>query len=145
MSRRVTPRSTVVVVSLLFSVCFALQLYGRSSSPKAAVRTTAAPLVDRPGPAPDLSLRAARAVPALRDPRTPPKPKPKPKPKAKPRKVVVAPKPAPTVVAPRPTATPEPVATAAPRPRYTPPARTPAPTPKPKPEPSGSFDTSGQS
>ena len=143
MPRRLSLRATVVVVSLLFSVCFAMQTLGRSSSPKAAVRAaTPSPLVERPGAAPKVALSAAARVPALRDPR---KPKPKPKPKPKHRKVVAAPKPAPVHLAPMATSTPAPAATVAPAPtpRYVPPARTPAPTPKATPAPSGSFDTSG--
>jgi hypothetical protein len=139
MPRQLSLRATVVVVSLLFSVCFAMQTLGRSSSPKAAVRAaTPSPLVERPGAAPKVALSAAARVPALRDPR-----KPKPKPKPKHRKVVAAPKPAPVHFAP--TAAPTPAATVAPAPtpRYVPPARTPAPTPKATPAPSGSFDTSG--
>ncbi len=141
MPRRLSLRATVVVVSLLFSVCFAMQTLGRSSSPKAAVRAaTPSPLVERPGAAPKVTLSAAARVPALRDPR-----KPKPKPKHKHRKVVAAPRPAPVHVAPTAPTTPTPAATVAPAPtpRYVPPARTPAPTPKATPAPSGSFDTSG--
>jgi hypothetical protein len=140
MPRRLTLRATVVLVSLLFSVCFTLQLLGRSSSPRAAMRATQSPLVERPGAAPKLSLVAAKRVPALRDPR-----KPKPKPKPTRHKVVAAPKPPPVQATPTATASPipTPAATAAPTPRYVPPARTPAPTPKATPAPSGSFDTSG--
>lgn len=139
---RLTLRTTVVLVSLLFSVCFTLQLLGRSSSPRAAMRATQSPLVERPGAAPRLTLVAAQRVPSLQDPR---KPKPKPKPKPKRRKVVAAPTPAPVEIVPTATATPTPTptATAAPAPRYIPPARTPAPTPKASPAPSGNFDTSG--
>jgi hypothetical protein len=141
MPRRLTLRATVVVVSLLFSVCFGLQTLGRSSSPKAAVRAaTPSRLVERPGAAPKVALSAATRVPALRDPR---KPKPKPKPKPKHRTVVAAPKPAPVRRAPISTPRPARTVAPAPAPRYVPPARTPAPTPKATPAPSGSFDTSG--
>jgi hypothetical protein len=142
MPRRLTLRATVLVVSLVFSVCFGLQMLGRSPSPKAAVRATQSPLVERPGAAPKVTLVAAQRLPALQDPRKPPKPKPKRKPK--PRKVVV-PTAAPVRIVPTPTATPTPtpIATPAPTPRYIPPARTPAPTPKASPPPAGSFDTSG--
>jgi hypothetical protein len=144
MPRQLSLRTTVVVVSLLFSVCFALQVLGRPSSPNAAVRATASPLVERPGAAPKVALSAATRVPALRDPRKP-KPKPKPKRKRKRHKVVAAPRPAPVRMVATPTPTPTPAATRAPAPapRYVPPARTPAPTPKATPPPSGSFDTSG--
>jgi hypothetical protein len=146
MPRRLTLGATVLVVSLLFSVCFGLQMLGRSPSPKAAVRATQSPLVERPGAAPKVTLVAAQRLPALRDPRKPPKPKPKRK--RKPRRVV-APPPAPVRIVPTPTATAAPIATATPAPRYIPapryrpPARTPAPTPKAPPPPAGSFDTSG--
>jgi hypothetical protein len=146
MPRQLSLRTTVVLVSLLFSVGFSLQLLGRPSAPKAAVRAAPKPLVDRPGAAPEVALSAATRVPALRDPRKPkPKPRPKPKPKPKRHKVVVAPKPAAVQRVPTPARTPVPTATAAPAPapRYVPPARTPAPTPKATPAPSGSFDTSG--
>jgi hypothetical protein len=147
MPGRLNLGTTVALVSLVFSACFSLQMLGRSSSPKAAVRAAPSPLVEQPGAAPELALNAGQPVPALRDPRKPPKPKPKPKPKR--RKVVAAPKPAPVRIVPTATATPAPTATAAPRPvvtpapRYIPPARTPAPTPKASPAPSGNFDTSG--
>jgi hypothetical protein len=136
MPRQLSLRTTVVLVSLMFSVCFGLQLLGRPSSPRAAARATApTPLVERPGAAPKVLLSAAR-VPALRDPR-----KPKPKPKPKPRRVLVAPRPAPVRA---PVATPKPAPAAAPTPRYVPPARMPAHTPRATPAPpSGSFDTSG--
>ena len=141
MPRRLSVRTTVLVVSLLFSACFCIQLLGRSTSPKAAVRTTPSPGVERPGTAPKVTLSAAQRVPALRDPRK------QPKRKRKRRKIVAAPKPAPVRVVPAATATPRPAVTAAPRPapapRYIPPARTPAPTQKASPAPSGSFDTSG--
>lgn len=146
MPRQLSLRTTVVLVSLLFSVGFSLQLLGRPSAPKAAVRAAPKPLVDRPGAAPEVALSAATRVPALRDPRKPkPRPKRKPKPKPKRHKVVVAPKPAAVQRVPTPARTPVPTATAAPAPapRYVPPARTPAPTPKATPAPSGSFDTSG--
>jgi len=145
MPRQLSLRTTVALVALLFSLCVCVQMLGRSSSPKAAVRAAPSLLADQPGAAPKLALNAGQRVPALRDPRKPPKRKPKPKR----RKVVAAPKPAPVRIVPTATATPAPTATAAPRPvvtpapRYIPPARTPAPTPKASPAPSGSFDTSG--
>ena len=144
MPDRLTPRVTVLLVVLAFSMAFGLQALGKSAAPKAAVGARAAH-VEQPGPRPELSLTSADSVPALRDPR---KPKPKPKPKRKPKRhVVVAPEP---VVRPfaTPTATPTPAPTPAyvptpAAPRYVPPARTPAPTPKSTPEPAGDFDTSG--
>ena len=78
MPSRLTPRITVVLVSLVFSVAFGLQALGGSAAPKAAVGSRPASAVEHPGPRPELSLTAAHSVPALRDPR---KPKPKPKPK----------------------------------------------------------------
>lgn len=161
MPHRLTPRVTVLVVSVLFSVAFGWQALGHSSAPKAAERATPSPLVEPPGPAPHLALSAARPLPALRHPRTSPKREPKPKPKPKHRHIVAAPRPAPATAAPAPTATRRPTATPAPRPvvapvphydppvvapapHYVPPARTPAPTPEATPEPSGSFDTSGE-
>ena len=143
MPDRVTPRITVVLVSLAFSVAFGLQALGHSAAPKAAVKSEPSLTAERSGPRPDLSLASARSVPALRDPI---KPKPKPKPKPKKRHVVVVAPPPVHVVA---TPTPTPVATPAPRyvppaPRYVPPKPTPKPKPTPAP-PSGEFDTSGAS
>jgi outer membrane biosynthesis protein TonB len=143
MPDRLTPRVTVLLVVLAFSMAFGLQALGKSAAPKAAVDARAASNVEQPGPRPELSLTSADSVPALRDPR---KPKPKPKPKRKPKRHVVArPEPAVRVVA-TPTATPAPAPTSVPTPaapRYVPPARTPAPTPKSTPEPAGDFDSSG--
>ena len=140
MPDRLTPRITVVLVSLAFSLAFGLQALAGSAAPKAAVGSRPASAVEQPGPRPELSLTAAHSVPALRDPRKP-KPKPKPKPKRKPKRHVV-PAPEPAVVVAKPTATPTYVPTPA-APRYVPPARTPAPTPKSTPEPAGDFDSSG--
>ena len=145
MPDRLTPRVTVLLVVLAFSMAFGLQALGKSAAPKAAVGARAASNVEQPGPRPELSLTSADSVPALQDPR---KPKPKPKPKRKPKRhVVVAPEP---VVRPfaTPTATPTPAPTPTyvptpAAPRYVPPARTPAPTPKSTPEPAGDLDTSG--
>ncbi len=144
MPDRLTPRVTVLLVVLAFSMAFGLQALGKSAAPKAAVGASAASNVEQPGPRPELSLTSADSVPALRDPR-----KPKPKPKRKPKRhVVAAPEPAVRPFA-TPTATPTPtptyVPTPAATPRYVPPARTPAPTPKSTPEPSGDFDSSGNS
>ena len=146
MPDRLTPRVTVLLVVLAFSMAFGLQALGKSAAPKAAVGARAASNVEQPGPRPELSLTAAHSVPALRDPR---KPKPKPKPKRKPKRHVV-PAPEPAVVVAKPTATPTPTPASTPTyiptpaaPRYVPPARTPAPTPKSTPEPAGDFDSSG--
>ena len=143
MPDRLTPRVTVLLVVLAFSMASGLQALGKSAAPKAAVGARAASNVEQPGPRPELSLTSADSVPALRDPR-----KPKPKPKRKPKRhVVVAPEPvvrpfatptATTTPAPTPAYVPTPAA-----PRYVPPARTPAPTPKSTPVPSGDFDSSG--
>jgi outer membrane biosynthesis protein TonB len=142
MSRRVTLRIAVVIVSLVFCVAFGLQALGGSSAPPAAAEPARTPAAEHAGPRPDLALAAARSVPALKNPIKPHKPKPKPK-----RHVVVAaPRPAPVPVAtPMPTPKPKPAAPryVPPAPRYVAPRRTPAPTPKPTPVPSGNFDSSG--
>src|SRR4051794_41316439 len=138
MPRGLTPRSSIVLVSLAFSVTFALQALGGS---EAAQRPARPPVAARPGPKPDLSLAAARSLPALKNPRVPHVRKPKPKTR---HVVVRAPTPAPARVAATPVPTPKPkpkprpvapryVPTPAPRyvaPRYVAPQRTPAPTPK---------------
>jgi hypothetical protein len=144
---RVTPRTAVVLVSLVFSVAFGLQALGSSPAPKAAAETRPAPVDEQPGALPDLALTAARSVPALRDPR---------KPRVRRRPIAAA---APTLAPVHVTATPTPVPTPAPTPvapryvpppapRYVPPPpRKPAPTPAPQPsgqfDGSGSFDSSG--
>jgi hypothetical protein len=156
MPEGLTPRATVLLVALVFGLAFGIQaLLGGGFSPSkpapepvVAVSTDADVAAARP----DLRLVAAGTVPALRDPRKPPKRRKHNARKVKRsvRKVVAV---APTA-APEPAATPKPAATPAPAPRYTPPAprqtptpiRTPAPTPAPTTAPtdSGEFDTTGE-
>jgi hypothetical protein len=154
-----TPRTTAVLVALVFGLAFSIQaIPGGGSSPKppaAAKGSVAGAVASDVGAAqPDLRLVAAGAVPALREPRKPRKPRKRHvrKPKRSVRQVA----PVTPTFTPEPTATPEPVATAAPRyippapapaPRQTPapiqkPAATPAPTTAPP--DSGVFDTSGE-
>jgi hypothetical protein len=154
MPEGLTPRATVLLVALVFGLAFGIQtLLGESpSSSKPALEPVVAASTDADVAAarPDLRLVAAGTVPALRDPRKPPKPRKHDARKVKRsvRKVVVV---APTAT-PEPAATPKPVVTPAPRytppaPRRTPaPARTPAPTPAPTTAPtdSGEFDTTGE-
>jgi hypothetical protein len=152
MPNGVTPRITVVLISLAFSVTFGLQALGSSPAPKAAAQPARASSAEPPGPRPDLTL-TAHAVPALKDPRVPHVRKPKRKkrhvvaaaPKPAPVRVVSTPDPTPAAT-PRPRPKPKPAApryVPTPAPRYVPPRRTPAPTPQAKPVPSGEFDTSG--
>jgi hypothetical protein len=158
MPEGLTPRATVLLVALVFGLAFGIQalLGGNPSPSKPAAEPVVAASTDADVAAapPDLRLVAAGTVPALRDPRKPPKQHRVRKPKRSVRKmVVVAPKPTPKRVA-----TPKPVVTPAPRyippaPRYTAPAprrptpvRTPAPRPAPTTAPtdSGEFDTTGE-
>jgi hypothetical protein len=140
-------RATVILVALAFGAAFTLQaLLTAGSSAAKPVGKASAPVVAAVVPVvePDLSLAAAGAVPALRDPRKPVRHKKKPARKVGRKKV-----------APAPAAEVQPVATPTPTPRYTPPVaqpiRKPAapkakpkPTPKATPEPAGEFDTSGE-
>jgi hypothetical protein len=146
MPNQLTPRITVVLVSLVFSVAFGVQALSRSSAPKAAVGMHSGLAAEHPGPRPHVSLSVARSVPALRDPRKPHMRKPKTKPK-KSNVGLAARRPAPVRVVsshpPTATATPRYVPT--PTPRYVPPKPRPRATPAPTspPAPSGNFDTSG--
>ncbi len=79
MSRRVTLRSTLVLLALAFCLALAVQAFaGGSPAPKRVVEMSRPDVAEEPGPRADLSLGAAKRVPALRNPI---KPKPKPKPK----------------------------------------------------------------
>ncbi len=150
-------RTTVVMVAVAFGLTFAVQalLGGGSPAARPAAKQSVARLVaDTPGAAPDLRLVAAATVPALREPKQPPKRKVRArKPKRSVRRFVkVAPRPTPAPIMPAATVEPTPT----PTPRYVPPAPryiTPAPRPQPtlpkstpvptSAPPSGAFDTSG--
>jgi len=151
-----TLRSTLLLAALAFGLTFAIQALaggGGTSAVKPATRSAPEPVADAPGAEPDLRLAAAKAVPALRNPRKPPKRRVR-KPARKPARKS-PPRPAPVMAAP----TAEPTPTPAPRyippaPRYIPPAprqptpKPPAPKPTPaptSPPPSGEFDTTGDS
>ena len=146
-----TLRSTLLLAALAFGLTFAVQALtggGGPSAAKLATRTAPEPVADAPGAEPDLRLATAKTVPALRNPRKPPKRRVRRKPAPKPPRVQVAPSPAPVMAAP--TAEPTPT----PAPRYIPPAprqptpKPPAPKPTPaptSPPPSGEFDTTGDS
>lgn len=139
MSVRVTPSVAVVLVALVFSVAFWLPALGSSPAPKAVAERPAL-AAEPPGARPDLSLTAARSVPALRDPRKPrvhrrPKRQPvtAPAPRLAPVQVAAAPTPAPAPAPAPPRYVPPPA------PRYVPPRHAPTPAP----QPSGQFDSSG--
>jgi hypothetical protein len=148
MPKRLSLRATVVLVALAFGLALAVQALlsgGSSAAAPVAQRSADGLLAEAPAAAaPDLTVPAAAAVPALREPRARRKPKPKPKR----RRVREAATPAPVVTAapvvtPTPTPTPTPP-TATPVPRAVQPAPRSTPTPAPtSPPPEGDFDTTG--
>ena len=140
MPDRLSLRSTLLLVALAFGLTFTIQALLSGGKPTAKPLTAARAPVSvsaAPGAEPDLSLAAARTVPALRNPRPPERKK------RRVRKV----KPAPTV-APTPVASVSP--TPPPTPQYVAPTPKRKPTPKPKPtrtptpDASGEFDSSGE-
>jgi hypothetical protein len=154
--------AALVLAALAFGLTFAIQaLGGGSADPKPVAQRAREPVASNPAPGADLSLTAARAVPALRNPRqrrVRARRKPARRKRRAVRKVVT---PAPTAdpvavpdTAPAPTATPRYIPT--PAPRYVAPAPRPRPKPAPTsapepsgdfdsaPEPSGEFDSSGE-
>jgi len=162
MPDRLSVPFTLLLVALVFCLTIAIEtlLSAGSSSAKPTTRDSApASPASTPRSEPDLALRAAVRLPALRDPRKPARKK-RPKRTRKKRVTQVrAPAPAasfpPAVsVRPTPTATPRYVP---PAPRYVPPAPTyvapapraprptpTAPTPTAAPPSSGEFDTTGE-
>jgi hypothetical protein len=142
-------RATILLVALAFGLTFAVQalLGGGSPAAKPAAKQSAARFVaDTPGATPDLRLVAAATVPALREPKQPPKRKVRPpKPTRSVRRFVkVAPRPTPAPIMPAATVQPTPI----PTPQYVAPAPqhiTPKPVPTSAPPASGKFDNSGTS
>jgi hypothetical protein len=153
MPHSLTLRTIALLVALAFGLTFALQALlgeGSSAAKPAAKKSAAGFVADAPRAVPELRLVAAKAVPALREPRRPHKPKVHRKRARKPavRKVVSAPRVTPAPMTPAPRVLPTP--TAAPRsippaPRLvTPKPAAPKATPAPTAPPSGEFDTSGE-
>ena len=146
MPDRLSLRPALLMVALAFGVAVVLSalLGGGSSAAQPAKQSAPRVVTDAPGAEPDLSLAAAKAVPALRDPRQPRKRRaPARKKKASTRKVATA---APRITPAAPVSQTPPAT-----PRYVPPApRRSTPAPKPKPAPtstpqtSGEFDSSGE-
>lgn len=150
--------ATLLLVALAFGLTFTIQaLGGGSSDAKPAAKSGIEAFAINPARGADVSLTAARAVPALRNPRQPRKRRVRTRKPARTKPAAVR-----KVVVPAPTADPvplrdtvaEPTPTAAPRyvptpaPRYVAPAPRPRPRPKPAPTsapaPSGDFDTTGE-
>ena len=150
-----TLRTTLLLAALAFGLTFGTQALldgggGASAAKPVAAQREPAPVVDEPGAEPDLRLAAAGTLPALQNPRKPPKrrvakPARKPRPSVQPTT-----RPSPMAMTPAPAARPVPTAA----PRYVPPAprrvtpKPPAPKPTPaptSPPPSGDFDTTGDS
>jgi hypothetical protein len=138
MPDRLSLRSTLLLIVLAFGLTFTIQApLGGGTSAAKPLAAAGAPVSDAaaPGAEPNLSLAAAKTVPALRNPRPPARKK------RRVRKVRPA-----ATVAPTPVASVSPTPTATPH--YVPPAPKRTATPKPKPtstpEVSGEFDTSGE-